>query len=118
LLPKAQKDRQSAKEPERLALEAERKKRQELEEKLASAERPPVAAPQTSKPHASLKTERRVALVIGNSTYKVSPLDNPVNDATDMAESLKKFGFQTTLLRNATMKLFPFSVTPPAGSRL
>ena len=103
MLPKAQKDRQSAKERERLALEAERKKRQELEEKLASAERPPVAAPQTSKPQASFKTERRVALVIGNSTYKVSPLDNPVNDATDMAESLKKFGFQTTLLRNASL---------------
>ncbi len=29
--------------------------------------------------------EKRVALVIGNSSYKTSPLKNPVNDARDMA---------------------------------
>lgn len=37
--------------------------------------------------------ERRVALVIGNSDYKDSPLVNPVNDARAMAESLRRFGF-------------------------
>ncbi len=38
---------------------------------------------------------RRVALVIGNAAYQRTPtLDNPRNDATDMAAALKKRGFQ------------------------
>jgi uncharacterized caspase-like protein len=38
--------------------------------------------------------EKRVALVIGNSHYKnVTPLDNPVNDAKLMAETLRALGF-------------------------
>jgi len=38
--------------------------------------------------------QKRVALVIGNSAYQHSPkLDNPKNDATDMAAALKKLGF-------------------------
>jgi formylglycine-generating enzyme required for sulfatase activity len=37
--------------------------------------------------------ESRVALVIGNGTYKTSPLKNPVNDAKDMATKLRGLGF-------------------------
>src|ERR1700749_2406679 len=38
--------------------------------------------------------EKRVALGIGNSHYKnVTPLDNPVNDAKLMAETLRALGF-------------------------
>jgi uncharacterized caspase-like protein len=38
--------------------------------------------------------EKRVALVVGNSHYKnVTPLDNPVNDAKLMAETLRALGF-------------------------
>ena len=38
---------------------------------------------------------KRVALVIGNSAYKhTQPLDNPRNDAADMAAVLKKLGFE------------------------
>jgi len=38
---------------------------------------------------------KRVALVIGNSAYEHTPeLKNPKNDATDMAEELRKLGFQ------------------------
>ena len=37
--------------------------------------------------------ESRVALVIGNGTYKTSPLKNPVNDAKDMAIKLRGLGF-------------------------
>ena len=34
--------------------------------------------------------ERRVALVVGNSTYRNAPeLTNPKNDASDMASALK-----------------------------
>jgi uncharacterized caspase-like protein len=39
--------------------------------------------------------ERRVALVIGNSTYKNAPvLPNTPNDARDTAEALRKVGFE------------------------
>jgi hypothetical protein len=38
--------------------------------------------------------DKRVALVIGNSAYRsVTPLDNPRNDATLMAETLRGLGF-------------------------
>ena len=40
------------------------------------------------------QTERRVALVIGNSAYKDSPLLNPVNDARAMANALRNLGFE------------------------
>jgi len=36
----------------------------------------------------------RVALVIGNSNYAESPLRNPANDATDMAQKLSELGFE------------------------
>ena len=35
----------------------------------------------------------RIALVLGNSNYRVGPLKNPVNDAHDMAQALKELGF-------------------------
>ncbi|MBK8811028.1 MAG: SUMF1/EgtB/PvdO family nonheme iron enzyme [Acidobacteria bacterium] len=39
--------------------------------------------------------EARTALVIGNGKYQnVSTLENPVNDATDMAETLRGLGFE------------------------
>jgi hypothetical protein len=42
--------------------------------------------------------ERRVALVIGNSSYQnVTALANPVNDATDLASALTRIGFEVTL---------------------
>jgi len=48
--------------------------------------------------------ERRVALVIGNGDYKSSPLANPVNDANDMADVLKKCNFTVMKSINATRK--------------
>ena len=42
--------------------------------------------------------EKRVALVIGNSTYQKAPeLTNPKNDAEDMAAALKALGFTVIL---------------------
>jgi hypothetical protein len=38
-------------------------------------------------------TEKRVALVIGNSRYETSPLRNPVNDANLVAGTLREMGF-------------------------
>jgi uncharacterized caspase-like protein len=48
------------------------------------------------KTSALLRAPRR-ALVIGNSSYQVSPLKNPANDARAMAEALKQIGFDVTL---------------------
>jgi len=44
---------------------------------------------------------KRVALVIGNDAYAMSPLKNAVNDARAMDQALKSAGFQTILLENA-----------------
>lgn len=46
----------------------------------------------------------RTALVIGNSAYKASPLKNPVNDAKDMEQILKDYGFDVTLLLDASYR--------------
>jgi uncharacterized caspase-like protein/tetratricopeptide (TPR) repeat protein len=46
--------------------------------------------------------ERRVALVIGNSDYvDVPTLENPRNDAEDVAAALKRLGFDTTVSLDA-----------------
>jgi len=46
-----------------------------------------------------LNAESRVALVIGNSNYEGKfLLNNPKNDATDIARELKKLGFEVILL--------------------
>jgi len=42
-------------------------------------------------------TERRTALVIGNGSYAAGPLQNPVNDAADMADTLRRLGFEVIL---------------------
>ena len=52
----------------------------------------------------SQQKEQRIALVIGNSAYKVSPLKNPVNDARDMANSLRGYGFTVIERNNLTVK--------------
>ncbi|MGA3209409.1 MAG: caspase family protein [Syntrophales bacterium] len=58
----------------------------------------------SSTPFLHAATEQRTALVIGNSAYSSGPLKNPVNDATDMAATLKKLGFTVTLKRNAKLQ--------------
>jgi len=56
-------------------------------------------------PHAlQAATERRIALVIGNSAYSSGPLKNPVNDAAAMATQLQKFGFTVILKKNANLR--------------
>jgi formylglycine-generating enzyme required for sulfatase activity/uncharacterized caspase-like protein len=51
------------------------------------------------EPNDSASTERRVALVIGNGAYgpTIGPLNNPANDARDMAAALQAVGFEVTL---------------------
>ena len=94
---------QSARSDESLAIE--KLKRHELEGKLAEERRARENLKSSSvpRPQPSSRIERRVALVIGNSNYKVGPLSNPVNDASDMAEALKATGFEVFLVQNATI---------------
>lgn len=42
----------------------------------------------------------KVALVIGNSSYEYKPLDNPTNDAKDIADTLKNIGFDVDFKKN------------------
>jgi len=48
--------------------------------------------------------EKRIALIIGNSSYHDGPLRNPVNDADKMASTLRQVGFQTFVVKNANKK--------------
>ena len=43
----------------------------------------------------------RMALVIGNSSYNNAPLKNPVNDAKDIATTLRLLGFEVMLFTDA-----------------
>ena len=63
------------------------------------------------------ETQKRYALVIGNSAYKSSPLVNPVNDASDIAGKLRKLGFEVTLKTNASQKEMLRAITQ-FGERL
>ena len=52
-------------------------------------------------------TERRLALVVGNKDYQnVSRLNNPLNDADDMAAALRTLGFEVILRKNLTQSDF------------
>jgi len=48
--------------------------------------------------------QKRLALVVGNSSYESSPLKNPVNDASDMEKMLKTLGFEVIAKLNANQK--------------
>jgi formylglycine-generating enzyme required for sulfatase activity len=51
-----------------------------------------------------MKKEKRLALVIGNGAYAMSPLKNPVNDARAMAQALRGLGFEVIAHENAGYK--------------
>ena len=46
--------------------------------------------------------QKRIALVIGNNSYKKNPLTNPINDAKLIAKTIKECGFEVTLLQDAS----------------
>ena len=53
------------------------------------------------------KSDRRIALVIGNSAYtSAPPLKNPANDARDMAATLKALNFEVTSGINVNQRDF------------
>jgi len=63
----------------------------------------------TSTP-TSVSGGSRVALVIGNSAYQDERLQNPVNDAGDMAAVLRDCGFSVTLITDATYEVMDGAV--------
>ena len=50
--------------------------------------------------------DNRVALVIGNSNYAVAPLENPKNDADDVAAALMRLSFKVTALKDLSVRDF------------
>jgi hypothetical protein len=62
-------------------------------------------------------TQERIALVIGNADYQISPLNNPINDARDMASALKELDFKVTLVENANQLIMGESIAK-FGERL
>lgn len=55
--------------------------------------------------------ERRVALVIGMKDYaNLKPLKNPINDANDMEQALKKLNFQVTKFTDAETKTLRYGI--------
>jgi Caspase domain len=56
------------------------------------------------------REEARIALVIGNATYRESPLRNPVNDARAMAKTLRELGFTVLAHENATKRTMETAV--------
>jgi ankyrin repeat protein len=48
----------------------------------------------------------KVALVVGNKDYKQTPLQNPVNDATDMSQALRRLGFSVITRTNVNLQEF------------
>jgi len=53
---------------------------------------------------AQAPAEKRIALVIGNSTYPASPLKNPGNDARAMAGKLRQLGFEVVARENLSTR--------------
>lgn len=49
-------------------------------------------------------TESRLALLIGNASYKSSPLKNPVNNVRLMESALKEAGFTVIKAENASIR--------------
>jgi formylglycine-generating enzyme required for sulfatase activity len=60
----------------------------------------------------NVSTPQKYALVIGNNNYKngITPLLTPVNDANDVAASLKTLGYETVLKTNTTITEFDEAV--------
>jgi carboxyl-terminal processing protease len=75
---------------------------------LACAAGPALAAAPTLMGGAAASSaggdDRRVALVIGNSSYRVGGLKNPVNDAQAVAGSLRALGFEVALRENTSLR--------------
>jgi len=60
-----------------------------------------LALPRYAWPQAPLLSLPKIALVLGNSRYKLAPLKNPANDAAAIGEALKALAFAVTMKLDA-----------------
>ncbi len=75
-----------------------------LQTKLSRRALPALLAGLASATSAGAANTDRIALVIGNSAYKQSPLKNPVGDARAVAASLRGLGYDVNLRENTTLR--------------
>ena len=52
----------------------------------------------------SINAQERIALVIGNADYQISPLNNAINDADDITKALEELNFKVTLVKNVNKR--------------
>jgi len=78
------------------------------EPRQGAAEAPTAAEPAgraaAAEPSGGAVSERRLALVIGNSKYRDAPLTNPINDARAVGVKLKELGFTVIERPNANLE--------------
>lgn len=73
----------------------------------------------TPSKHKHRYPDSRIALVIGNSNYNyLSTLNNPINDATDVAEKLNELGFDVILLHDVILDDFETALKKISGSAI
>jgi len=70
----------------------------------ASIESPPSTSAATDATPIYRGKERRIALVIGNASYKSARLNNPLNDARDVSDALRRSGFKVTVVTDASQR--------------
>jgi uncharacterized caspase-like protein len=58
----------------------------------------------------ALPGERREALLVGINAYTSSPMRNCVNDATDVATSLRRLGFRTLVETDCSLNVFETAI--------
>src|SRR4051794_648876 len=56
------------------------------------------------------ESEHRLALIVGNDTYQVTPLRNAVNDARAVGGALRELGFDVTQLSDMNLQAFDRAV--------
>jgi len=84
-------------------IEEERKKKEQIAALEIQRIKAEAEAAQKLKVEAMERLGKRTALVIGNANYKVRPLNNPVNDSSDIARALRGSGFDVIEVSNATL---------------
>ena len=71
---------------------------------FAAAGLPGLAGQARANTASPASAQRKAALVIGNSAYRVGALKNPVNDAQAVAASLRTLGFDVALRENTSLR--------------
>ncbi len=61
--------------------------------------------------HPAAPSNKRLALVMGNSAYPTRPLPNARNDAQDVAASLRALGFEVILKENLTKEAMETAIS-------